>query len=175
MADAPHLTDSQREQVAAIEPLVRGLVRRWYGGRVSMWCVEEMEQEAVAAICAGIGHYNPRRARLVTWATRTTLGACLHWFRDKLHLIRQARGKESVKCVPIDDELDAAEEVDTDALLRVVLGERLLELSMRQQAVYSLVCLRGYTQVEASEALGVHPWTVSRDVRVIREALRGCL
>ena len=157
----------EREAVAALTrrclPVVHAVARRLLNDPVE---AEDVAQETFLKVWRSIERYDPALARLEAWTGKIAANACY----DRL----RKRGER-----PLDAA--APERPDTapraDALLEVKDGANRVRASIaalppRQAAALELCALRGHTNIEAAQILGISAEALESLLSRARRTLR---
>ena len=130
---------------------------------------ESMAQDILQAsfikIYKNINKYDPKKSKLFTWL----LAICRNTAIDKLRSIKNKRGFE----IQITETNVSNKESDSYNTSTIDLDKHLEGLDVKYKEVITLLYFEGFTQVEASEALGIPLGTVKSRLKIGLKTLQG--
>ena len=128
---------------------------------------EDLLQESFVKIWNSIDSYDEKKGRLFTWMVNLARNLSV----DK---VRSKDFRNNVKNQDIENSVIAIDEQRNTMLNPETLGVREMveNLKPEAKAVLDLIYFKGYTQVEASEELGIPLGTVKTRVRLAIIGLR---
>ncbi|MEO5928805.1 MAG: sigma-70 family RNA polymerase sigma factor [Candidatus Kapaibacterium sp.] len=128
---------------------------------------EDVLQETFTKIWTEFSSYDTSKGKLFTWMARIGRNLALDKIKSKDH--RNAlKNQEIDSVVPlIDSELNSVYNAD-----RIGLAEIVRSLKPEQEELVELIYFQGYTQVEASDQLGIPLGTVKTRLRAAMNIIR---